>query len=622
MTDVLVRELAVAAGGNPLFCEELVATVNERGVAGLVPSSIKLLIQARLDALPASERQTLQRAAVFGKAFWEGGLRALGVAEPISEQLEALERKDLLRSQPRSQLRGEREYLVKHDLIRDVAYEMLPRSERQLLHGLAVAWLQLSAGDRLDELLSVLAYHAVQAEQHAVALDYLVRAAERARLAAAHRDEAALLAQAIELAVRTDRSDLVPDLRARRGRAFADIGLWADARRELEGALAAIAPDDDLRRAELLVDMSMVCFWSLDTPSLRSYASEAVGLARAVGRSELQAGAMAWLAEVQKADGEIQASLETYRAAIELAGGIRTPALANAPLLFYLVGRFEESVRYGREAMELVRSTNSTAATMYAWPQLGLGLAASGRYNEATRVFEEARRFGREHEVWPFLARAVSMSTGFHLDLFDFVGAEQTAQEARELAASAGFAPSRVSAEIDLLFCYTRRREIAGAEKQLVTVAEAVATTANWHGWLWRLRLAEARAELALACGALTEAITSATDAIQQSQARGRVKYEILGHATRGLAHLATGQTESAILDLQRAVTLARTLRDPALLLRALALLLPVAGSDALAAEAQAARSQIIAELPNDVMRQRFESAELVRVVARLSTQD
>src|SRR5262249_14751355 len=103
VTEVLAQELTAAAGGNPLFCEELVATVNERGVGRLMPSSIKLLIQARLDALPTSERQTLQHAAVFGKAFWEGGLRAIEGAAHITEHLASLEQKDLLRSQPRSQ---------------------------------------------------------------------------------------------------------------------------------------------------------------------------------------------------------------------------------------------------------------------------------------------------------------------------------------------------------------------------------------------------------------------------------------------------------------------------------------------------------------------------------------
>jgi tetratricopeptide (TPR) repeat protein len=211
------------------------------------------------------------------------------------------------------------------------------------------------------------------------------------------------------------------------------------------------------------------------------------------------------------------------------------------------------------------------------------------------------------------------MSTGFRLELFDFEGAEQLAEEARELSASSGFAPTGVSAGIDLLFCYARCGDVARGEKLLSTVAEAAATTANWHGWLWRLRLAQARAELALARGASAEAIAAASDAIQQSQARGRVKYEILGHATRGSAYLALGQTQFAVPDLQRAVMLSRTLGDPALFLRTLALLLPVAGSHALAAEARTMRDQIIAELPQEVMRQRFQSAELVRSVERLS---
>ena len=206
------------------------------------------------------------------------------------------------------------------------------------------------------------------------------------------------------------------------------------------------------------------------------------------------------------------------------------------------------------------------------------------------------------------------------MDLFDFDCAEQTAEEARDLARSAGFAPSRVSAEIDLLFCYTRRREIGRAEQQLAAVAVAVATTANWHGWLWRLRLAEARAEVALARGAFTEAIASAADAIQQSQAKGRVKYEALGHATRGTARLAVGETKLALADLRHAVTLARQLADPALILRTAALLLPAAGDDALAAEARAARDRILADLPDEAMRQRFDSAELVQTVVRLTS--
>ncbi|MBA2451176.1 MAG: AAA family ATPase, partial [Chloroflexi bacterium] len=86
------------AGGNPLFAEELVATVAERGGAAGIPSAIKALISARLDALPIEERSALQLAAVFGKVFWDGGLDALGPSAgaigpraSVTEQLDALE---------------------------------------------------------------------------------------------------------------------------------------------------------------------------------------------------------------------------------------------------------------------------------------------------------------------------------------------------------------------------------------------------------------------------------------------------------------------------------------------------------------------------------------------------
>src|SRR5206468_1810295 len=154
----------------------------------------------------------------------------------MTEHLEALGHKNLLRGEPGSRFRGDREYSFRHDLIRDVAYETLPRAERRALHGRVADWIEQSAGERLEERLDVLAYHAVQADQQARALDYLIRAAERARRAAAHREEAALLAQEIASAKRIGRGEFVTDLRARRGKAFAQVSLWSDARPELESA--------------------------------------------------------------------------------------------------------------------------------------------------------------------------------------------------------------------------------------------------------------------------------------------------------------------------------------------------------------------------------------------------
>ncbi len=177
----VAEQVVRTAAGNPLFAEELVATIAERGQTTGIPSAIKALIAARLDMLPPQERRAMQLAAVIGNVFWEGGLRALGAVGEVTDHLEALEQKDLLRTHLRSQIRGDREYAFKHDLIRDVAYETLARADRRLLHGRLVGWIELIGGERVEEYLDLLAHHAMLAEAWEKALEYAQRAGEKAQ---------------------------------------------------------------------------------------------------------------------------------------------------------------------------------------------------------------------------------------------------------------------------------------------------------------------------------------------------------------------------------------------------------------------------------------------------------
>jgi len=237
---------------------------------------------------------------------------------------------------------------------------------------------------------------------------------------------------------------------------------------------------------------------------------------------------------------------------------------------------------------------------------------------EAVQEFNEARRFGREYEVWPLLARAIAMSAGFHLDVFDFAGNEALAEEARELGRSANFLPPVVSASLDLLLNFAQRQEVSRAEKLVDEVATVAQKTASFHGWLWRLRLAEARAEIALARGDWEETLRLAEDAIGQSRARSRVKYHAVGLETRAGALAALGRTREAIADLRNAVKLTRPTGDPAMFLRAAAALLKLEGDDALLAEARVAAQRIAIALPTDEMRRRFRDAEPVQLLSRL----
>lgn len=172
------------------------------------------------------------------------------------------------------------------------------------------------------------------------------------------------------------------------------------------------------------------------------------------------------------------------------------------------------------------------------------------------------------------------------------------------LARSADFVLAEVSAGLDLLFNFARRKELGRAAKLTDEVAEAVAKARGSHGWLWRLRLAQARAELAHARGDWDETLHLAEFAIQYSLNAGRVKYQALALKTRAQALAALGCTPEAITDLRNALDVTRPTADPAMFLQIAATLLTIEDDDALAQEAYATAQSMSAALPNDEMRQ------------------
>jgi class 3 adenylate cyclase/tetratricopeptide (TPR) repeat protein len=621
LSESMAEQLGRVAGGNPLYAEELSAMLAEGRQAGGVPSALRALISARLDALPADERLTIKRAAVVGRRVWQDSLAALGLDGDLSERLDALAQRDLLRLQPSSRIRGSREFAFKHDLIREVAYSQLPRTERRLLHGQVADWLEGALGGRADDMLDLLAHHAVEAEQHGRALDYLARSAERARQAAAHREEAALLAQAIAIAERSGRTDLVAEFHAQRGRAFARSALWADARRELEVALSSLAPDRHAERAGLLVDLASACNWLLDTPGTRDNAGRALELAETLGRADLAMGARFWLAWATGADGHLGSALDQYADALDRSERLDLP-LAPRVLPLYATtlcwaDRFLIAVERARVAVDVARQASDTDSRILGLQVLGLALAGTGRYDEAWHTFQEALQFGRDYGIGPFLARSIAMSAGFHLDVFDYAGHVALVEEARELARSVKFTPALISASIDLLLNLARRGEVGRAEQVAEAVADDIARGASWHGWLWRLRFAQGRAEIALARGDAEQVVRLSTDVLEQSQGR-RPKYQTLGLLTRarGLARL--GRARSAIADLQSALEVSRSIGDPALFLEVATTLLRLDGADGLADEARSTAAQILARLPTEPMRQQFRRAETVRALGPL----
>jgi class 3 adenylate cyclase len=186
------RVLAGTGEGNPLFIEELAASVAEqRGSAGELPTSVRSIVAARLDSLPAAERDALLDASVVGKVFWGGALaRMSGRGDGWLEALDSLEGRDLIRRDPVSRLQGDQQFVFKHQLIREVAYGTLPRARRRERHGAVALFLEEAAGEA-GEVVAALAHHWGEAGEGARAAEFFVRAGDQAGRGWA-KDEAAL----------------------------------------------------------------------------------------------------------------------------------------------------------------------------------------------------------------------------------------------------------------------------------------------------------------------------------------------------------------------------------------------------------------------------------------------
>jgi class 3 adenylate cyclase len=170
---VLRRRILAAAEGNPLFAEEIVAHLLDEGVLartrnGLVevaadapltiPDSVRALLAARVDALPGEEKRALQDAAVVGRIFWATTLDSMR-AERVRPALRALEERGLVVTRPASSLPGHTELAFRHGLVRDVAYESIPKGRRAAAHAAVGHWIAELAGDRRDEYVELIAYH-------------------------------------------------------------------------------------------------------------------------------------------------------------------------------------------------------------------------------------------------------------------------------------------------------------------------------------------------------------------------------------------------------------------------------------------------------------------------------
>jgi class 3 adenylate cyclase/tetratricopeptide (TPR) repeat protein len=368
--DTLLR----LAAGNPLYAEELVRMGLDSDSGPALPESLQGLIAARLDMLARPEKELLQDAAVLGQEFSPSALAYVSGAtrQQIEEGLAVLVRRELISMPERSESDDESERGFRHPLVRDVAYEQIPRARRAELHRLAAEWVESLPADRAEGRAEQLAHHYGQALEYAraakTATEDLAAKAVRALREAGDRTRAVY---AVQAAAEHYRRALAlsesPLERGELGLALAEMQLRAgdvdEAHAGLERVLAVAREERD---ASLLARAAL--------------ARGGVGVSVFDPDEELVALFEEALAVLGESEPALRARLLS-RLAIEVY-------YAPPPSRREALGA--EAVRLAREASEpeaLVDALNARRVTLWSPERLDERLAVS---HELVRLAEEA----------------------------------------------------------------------------------------------------------------------------------------------------------------------------------------------------------------------------------------
>ncbi len=549
----LSERITEAAEGNPLFVEEMLRMLVDRGllsteggtwtVAGDlsevgVPLTLEALLTARLENLASGERRVIECASVIGEEFWPSALMQLmsdGESAAVSRHLGTLDEKDLVAPGGQT-FAGEPAFRFGHILIREVAYGNLLKEERSSLHERFGDWLEGRAGDRVGEYEEILGYHfeqAYRAREELAPIDAEGRTLARRAfgyLSAAGRDAhargdmpaaAKLLQRSLLLAPEDEGK--AAELMLALGQALFHVGDVAKARNVF---------DDTASRARGLGRQTLEYHALLERADMDAYTSPESGLhrLRAVAEEAIplfeQAGDEAGVARGWRAlavfnsdfcrwgvatEALEQALVYAERARdrelyLQVIGGLATALFVGPAPVERGIERLEQALEAEAPA---ARAGSSALAIVEAFGLAGLK-AMRDDIDEARKLCEQGNRtlaeLGQERRIvgLKVVIARIEIIAG------DLAAAERELRSAHNALRSIGDKNelSTVAAELaDLLYCQGRHAEASelAAESEALAAAEDVESQIRWRA---------ARAKLLAHAGELTAAECIAREAI------------------------------------------------------------------------------------------------------------
>ena len=344
------------SGGNPLYAEEFVRLLKDRGILTKhgptwsidaqadipLPSGVKGLIAARLDTLSPERKALLADASVIGKVFWSGAVAAMGDRDPtaVTEALHELSRKELVRPARQASMQGQSEYGFFHALVRDVCYAQIPRARRAERHRRAASWIEEVSGERVEDHAEILAAHYCTAldlaqaardphtaELQTKALRYLMLAGDRAigiDVEAAERH----YARALELTTKGHKERL--EILVRHADALRQRGRFPEAARAFDEAIEGFRARGDVREMAGTICRQSGVLTVLGDPRYRTVSAEAVAMLEPFGPTRELVHALTEHAFTCLMSGDHPQAIDLGDRAVALASELGLPEPARA----------------------------------------------------------------------------------------------------------------------------------------------------------------------------------------------------------------------------------------------------------------------------------------------------
>jgi class 3 adenylate cyclase/tetratricopeptide (TPR) repeat protein len=443
----LRRAILDKADGNPFFVEEVIrgmidagAVVHERGVwraspeaeAMTIPDTVQGVIMARIDRLDDDLKRTLRLASVVGRSFFMRVLKSIAEAEhAIEEGVSELAELELLR---RKGAAPELEYMFRHVLVQETAYESIVKRRRRELHRRVCAAIEGLFADRLDEFHGLLAYHAARGEDWDRAQRYLLRAGDQAARLAADQEALAHYQQAVEVCERAlgDRWD--PRERAaldrRIGEALYRRGEFTEATQFLTAALGRLGRAYPRSRAGVRRGIARHLarqFGRRQTPWLLRRGSEADTTARECGEIYLLLAWIDYTLDQERLVLDALASLNEAEQAGDPVGTSR--GMMAVGLLFGATGLHGLAGRYHAEGVRLGRQHRQPVALGQAYLGLGIHRYDTGDWDGCRSAMEQSRT--TYLEAGDLRGWGAASAWIFWMDVYrgDFAAALETAEQ-------------------------------------------------------------------------------------------------------------------------------------------------------------------------------------------------